>query len=137
MSARRPLWLLVLLAAMQVAAAAPEYLVGVYYFSGWWRAQPNKWVVDGQDWRKDWPTRVPLLGKYNEQATMDREIAIAADHGVHFFQMLWYPAGKTPPEWSAAPLNAGLRQFLASANRHRLKFTAGVRQPPALRTQGR
>jgi len=74
---------------------------------------------------------VPLLGQYNEQQTMDREIAAAADHGVHFFQILWYPAGQTPQEWSAHPLNAGLRQFLASTNRHRLKFTLEfVNHPP-------
>jgi len=111
------------LVALRVAAAEPEYLAGVYYFSGWWREQPNKWVVDGKDWRKDWPARVPLLGEYNEQTTMDREIAAAAEHGVDFFQILWYPAGRTPKEWSADPLNAGLRQFLATTNRHRLKFT--------------
>jgi hypothetical protein len=119
------------LAATQAIAAAPEYLVGVYYFSGWWRAQPNKWTTEGKDWRKEWPGRMPLLGEYNEQQTMDREIAAAADHGVHFFQILWYPAGRTPKDWSADPLNAALRQFLASTNRHGLKFTLEfVNHPP-------
>ena len=111
--------------------AAPGYLVGVYYFSGWWRAQPNKWVVAGQDWRGAWPGRVPLLGEYNEQATLDREMAAAAGHGVSFFQMLWYPAGHTPADWASHPLNAGVRQFLASTNRHGLKFTIEfVNHPP-------
>jgi hypothetical protein len=113
------------------AAPAPEYLIGVYYFSGWWRQQPNKWVVGGQDWRKAWPGRVPLLGEFNEQETMDREIAAAADNGVSFFQILWYPAGQNPKEWWAHPLNAGFRQFFASTNRHRLKFTLEfVNHPP-------
>ena len=67
------------------SATAPEYLVGIYYFSGWSRQPPDRWVTDGQDWRKEWPARVPLLGEYNEQETMDREIAAAADHGVHFY----------------------------------------------------
>jgi hypothetical protein len=112
-------------------AGAPDYLVGVYYFAGWWRDQPNKWVVAGQDWRTNWPGRVPLLGEYNEQETMDREIAAAAENGVHFFQMLWYPAGQTPQEWSLHPLNAGVREFLASTNRHGLKFTLEfVNHPP-------
>lgn len=107
-------------------------LVGVYYFSGWWRPQPNKWTVGGQDWRKDWSARIPLLGEYNEQKTMDLEIAAAAKHGVHFFQILWYPAGgQTPQDWATDPLNAGLRQFLASNNRHRMKFTLEyVNHPP-------
>lgn len=131
MSACHTFLLLLSLAALRVGAAVPEYLVGVYYFSGWSRQPPDRWVTEGRDWRKDWPGRVPLLGEYNEQATMDREISAAVDHGVHFFQILWYPAGKTPREWSADPLNAGLRQFLASTNRHRLKFTLEyVNHPP-------
>jgi hypothetical protein len=131
MRARSLLSLLTLLCAMDVAAAEPEYLVGVYYFSGWSRQPPDRWVTEGRDWRKDWPGRVPLLGEYNEQDTMDREIAAAADHGVHFFQILWYPAGRTAKEWSVNPLNAALRQFLASTNRHRLKFTLEyVNHPP-------
>lgn len=131
MRVSRTLLPLMLLTVLRVAAATPEYLVGVYYFSGWWRAEPNKWVADGKDWRKDWPGRVPLLGEYNEQETMDREIVAAANHGVHFFQILWYPAGRTAREWSSNPLNAGLRQFLASTNRHRLKFTLEyVNHPP-------
>jgi hypothetical protein len=112
-------------------AAAPDYLVGVYYFSGWSRQPPDRWLTEARDWRKDWAGRVPLLGEYNEQPTMDREIAAAADHGVHFFQILWYPAGRSAKEWSSDPLNAGLRQFLDSTNRHRLKFTLEyVNHPP-------
>ena len=131
MKAAGALLVLALLVVARPAPATPEYLVGVYYFAGWWRQQPNKWVVDGKDWREHFPARVPLLGEYNEQETMDREIAAAADHGVDFFQILWYPAGRTPKEWSAHPLNAGLRQFLASTNRYRLKFTLEfVNHPP-------
>ena len=131
MKARGLLLTLAIVAVIRVVAAPPEYLVGVYYFSGWSRQPPDRWVIEGQDWRNDWPARVPLLGEYNEQETMDREIAAAADHAVHFFQILWYPAGRTPKEWSADPLNAGFRQFLASTNRHRLKFTLEyVNHPP-------
>ena len=131
MKARALLLLWTLLAATQLGAASSEYLVGVYYFAGWWRDQPNKWVVDGKDWRKEWPSRVPLLGEYNDQPTMDREIAAAAQHGVDFFQILWYPAGKSPADWAADPLNAGLRTFLASTNASRLRFTLEyVNHPP-------
>ena len=131
MKVSRTLCLLVLLTATQVVAAVPEYLLGIYYFSGWSRQPPDRWVTGGRDWRQDWPERVPLLGEYNEQGTMDREIAAAADHGVHFFQILWYPAGRTPGEWSTDSLNAGFRQFLTSTNRHRMKFTLEyVNHPP-------
>ena len=116
-------WTLALLDNRRVLAESREYLVGVYYFAGWWRQTPNKWMVDGHDWRPDYPGRVPTLGEYNELSTMDREIAVAASHGVDFFQILWYPNG--------GPLNEGLRLFLASTNAGRIRFTIEfVNHPP-------
>jgi len=109
-----------------------DYLVGVYYFSGWWRGQPNKYFTGGRDWRPDYPGRVPTLGEYNEQETMDREIVAAADHGVHFFQILWYYQGnKGQREPHQEKLNEGLRLFTASPHNSRLKFTVEfVNHPP-------
>ena len=106
------------------ALASPqEYLVGVYYFAGWWEEAPNKWSTAGHDWRPDYSNRIPILGQYNDQQTMDREIVAAASHGVDFFQILWYPNG--------GPLNEGLRLFLASTNAGRMKFTIEfVNHPP-------
>src|SRR5512133_1305391 len=97
------------------AAFSDGYLVGIYYFAGWWQKLPNKWVVGGHDWRPDYPARIPLLGEYNDQATMDREIITASTNQVDFFQILWYPDG--------GPLNEGLRTFMASPNASRMKFT--------------
>ena len=109
-----------------------EYLVGVYYFAGWWRELPNKYHVGGRDWRPEYPERTPLLGEYNEQETMDREIVAAADHGVDFFQILWYPQPRQderPAEQHK--LNEGLRLFMASPNSHRMNFTLEfVNHPP-------
>src|SRR5210317_1045093 len=56
-----------------------DILVGVNYFAGWWKELPNKWHGQGwnvnqPDWRPKFPERVPSLGHYNDQATMDREI---------------------------------------------------------------
>jgi hypothetical protein len=105
------------------AATEPEYLVGIYYFAGWWQKSPNKWESGGRDWRPDYPERIPLLGEYNDQATMDQEILAASKHGVDFFQLLWYPNG--------GPLNHGLRTFLASTNAGQMKFTIEfVNHPP-------
>ena len=126
-------WLLIVLsaAATQIVTAAEEnagashgdYLVGLYYFAGWWQTSPNKWETGGHDWRPDYPGRIPLLGEYNDQATMDREILAAAAHHVDFFQILWYPNG--------GPLNAGLRTFVASTNAPRMRFTLEfVNHPP-------
>jgi hypothetical protein len=126
-------WLLSFLcfAVAQVSPAAEnnraqrqnDYLVGVYYFAGWWQQSPNKWSTGGRDWRPDYPERIPILGEYNDQETMDREIIAASSHGVDFFQILWYPNG--------GPLNEGLRTFLASRNAGRMKFTVEfVNHPP-------
>ena len=109
-----------------------EYLVGVYYFSGWWRAQPNKYFTAGRDWRAVWPGRRALLGEYNEQETMDREIVAAAGSGIDFFQILWYSPFTDPGGTSdSQKLNEGLRLFMASTNSPRMKFTVEcVNHPP-------
>ena len=123
--------ILLIAVAAQVAGVAEEqlprskddYLVGIYYFAGWWQKSPSKWETGGKDWRQDYPERIPTLGEYNDQATMDREILAASCHGVSFFQILWYPNG--------GPLNEGLRTYVASTNAGRMKFTIEfVNHPP-------
>lgn len=111
-------------------AADDECLVGIYYFAGWWRDEPNKYVVGGRDWRLDFPQRIPILGQYNDQKTMDREIIAASSHSVDFFQILWYPYdAKVDPR--QAKLNEGVRLFMASPHRSRMKFTVEyVNHPP-------
>jgi len=108
-----------------------DALVGINYFAGWWKPFPNKWhrhkssldTDQGQDWRPDFPERVPLLGQYNDQETMDKEIVAAADHGVDFFPILWYynePDGEREP--NARFLNDGVKYFMNSPNSSRMKF---------------
>lgn len=105
-----------------------DTLVGIIYFAGWWEELPNKWQtpsseVEKPDWRSIFPERVPLLGDYNVQQTMDREIIAAADHGVDFFSILWYyPQLGRELEESAKKLNRGLETYLASPNAGRMKF---------------
>lgn len=105
-----------------------DILVGVNYFAGWWKELPNKWHGQGwkigqPDWRPDHPKRVPTLGEYNEQATMDREIIAASSHGVDFFAILWYFQKPDTEESRNAPLlNRGLEQFIASPEAHRMNF---------------
>ena len=99
-------------------------LVGVNYFPGWWRPHPNKWQDRrGEDWRLRFPERVPLLGEYNEQETMNREIAAAAAAGVDFFSILWYynpPGHEREP--NVALTESGLANFMASPEARRLRF---------------
>ena len=102
-------------------------LVGVSYFAGWWPQSPNKWEAGNPraDWRPKFPDRVPLLGEFNTQETMDKEIAAAVDHGVDFFAILWYPPSTTsrdPSEW----LDRGLEYFMASPNAPRMKFMVEI-----------
>lgn len=108
--------------------ADSDVLVGVDYFAGWWQDLPNKWHgrgwnADEPDWRPDFPDRVPLLGEYNVQSTMDREIAAAAGHGVDFFAILWYfPRPGSRQEKYAPLLNKGLETYLASGNSSMMRF---------------
>jgi hypothetical protein len=101
-----------------------EYLVGATYFSGWWEGEYSKWVTDGEDWREEYPERVPLLGQVNAQACMDAEIAAAADYGLDFFQFLWYPCYNTAeiPAPVAEHANEGVAFFMASPASSRMRF---------------
>lgn len=106
----------------QPAASPDRPLVGVSYFAGWWPEAPNKWQTPGTgvDWRERFPARRPLLGEYNDQKTIDAEILAAADHGVDFFAILWYPPSTRSKE--SPMLARGLSGFLASPNAGRLRF---------------
>lgn len=107
---------------------ADRVLIGVNYFAGWWEGLPNKWhgkgwSINEPDWRPQFPGRVPLLGEYNDQPTMDREIAAAAGHGVDFFSILWYfPRPGTPHETTGRLLNRGLDNYIASTNAGLMRF---------------
>jgi hypothetical protein len=119
-----------------------DILVGVNYFAGWWRELPNKWHGQGwklgqADWRSMFPERVPTLGEYNEQATMDREIIAASGHGVDFFAILWYyPKPDTAESRNAPLLNRGLEQFLASPEAGRMKFCIEYCNSPRFSAEG-
>jgi len=109
-------------------AAGDDTLVGINYFAGWWESLPNKWHGQGwdakdPDWRPKYPDRMPLLGDYNVQSTMDREIEAAARHGVDFFAILHYfPRLGSPEEKFAPLLNKGLETFVASPNSGMMQF---------------
>jgi len=108
-----------------------DILVGANYFAGWWEPLPNKWhrhtssqsAQQGEDWRQDFPQRVPLLGCFNNQETMDKEIQAAADHGVDFFAILWYYTREgAEPEPNSRFLNRAVDEFGASPHAHRMSY---------------
>ncbi len=107
-------------------------LVGVEYFSGWWQESPNKWEFQGVDWRSDYPDRIPLLGQYNDQQTMDREIKAAAEHGIDFFSVLWYYDGNVTGDdkVQCEMLNSGLEFFQRSPHSHLMRFMLEITNHP-------
>lgn len=106
-----------------------DVLVGIYYFSGWWRQMPNKYTIDGKDWRDDFSSRVAILGEYDDQETMDSEIIAAANHGVDYFQILWYPPSEKDETYPL--LDSGVSRFMASPNNGMMKFSVEyVNHPP-------
>jgi hypothetical protein len=119
--------------AEELVRKEKDVLVGVNYFPGWWKPLPNKWQDRrGEDWRLRFPERVPLLGEYNDQDTMNREIKAAAGAGVDFFSILWYynPPGHER-ESNVALTESGLTNFMASPEAEHLRFIIEfVNHPP-------
>ncbi len=122
------------------SATAKDVWVGAEYFAGWWEnPQPNKWqnIIRKQyvDWRDQYPERVPLLGAYNTQETMDGEIDAAAAYGVDYFSILWYyphnfKERNTHHTDKAQLLNAGVNQFMQSKNAHKMRFMVSICNSP-------
>lgn len=102
----------------------PTILVGIEYFSGWWKPLPNKWQdASGKDWRSRFPERVPLLGEYNEQETMNKEITEASTYGVDFFSMLWYyNKADKEQEPNSRFLESGITTFIHSPEASKMRF---------------
>ena len=104
------------------AQTSKDILVGCEYFNGWWKESPNKWERKGKDWRPQYPERIPLLGEYNSQETMDKEIEAASAYGVDFFSILWYYPGQLKDKGACDLLNAGLDHFMNSPHSGKMKF---------------
>lgn len=108
-----------------------KILVGTNYFAGWWKPLPNKWhrhassfaTEQGDDWRPDFPARVPLLGEFNCQETMNREMEAASAYGVDFFPILWYyNETEKEREPNSRFLNRALDEFVTSPFADRMNF---------------
>jgi len=113
--------------------AKPRALVGAYYFDGW--AGRHRMADDPKEpWAKDAPThltrrmveefadRKPLWGWRDDTLPiMERQIDLAADHGVGFFAFCWYWHPKQE-DIDNDPKHTGLRLFLEAKNNHRMQF---------------
>jgi len=113
--------------------------VGAYYFDGW--AGQNRLANDPNElWAKNAPThltrrmveefsnREPIWGwRDDAQEIMERQIDIAADHGVEFFLFCWYWRDSNGPINTAAienlSLHSSLNLYMKARNKNRIKFS--------------
>jgi hypothetical protein len=90
--------------------------LGAYYFDGWAGKSPH---AGKAEWAKDAPThltkrmldefpdREPVWGwRDDTPAVMERQIDLAADHGIAFFAFCWYHPDRTPEQFGACVKDA-------------------------------
>ena len=121
-------------AAVEPPAAPPlRAQVGAYYFDGW--AGRHKLAGNADEpWAQDAPThltrrmldefpeRQPVWGWRDDRLDiMERQIDLAADHGLAFFAFCWYWHA-TQKDVDADPKHTGLELFLKARNNRRMKF---------------
>ncbi len=127
----RALLLVALAGLTPPQASERRATVGAYYFDGW----AGKHRLAGREaWAKDAPThltrrmldefpdREPLWGWRDDKLeVMERQIDLAAGHGIDFFAFCWYfrPTRKQVDE---DPLHTGLNLFLKARNNRRVRF---------------
>lgn len=117
--------------------AAPP-LVGAYFFDGW-SGRSRSAGDPGEPWARDAPThltrrlvdefpeREPVWGwRDDSPAAMERQIDLAADHGVAFFAFCWYWHDDGQPLNEQAvredPKHTSLELFLKAKNNRRMRF---------------
>ena len=119
--------------------AKPRMKLGAYYFAGW----AGKCAFDDgkpeNAWAKGMPThytkrlatefasRTPLWGwRDDTPELMERQIDLAADHGVAFFSFCWYwHDNKGPLNVKAVeddPKHVPMRLFMQAKNNRRMEF---------------
>lgn len=111
----------------------PRATVGAYYFDGW-AGRSERWK-DDPAWAKlnppthltkrmleEFADREPIWGWRDDTLEiMERQIDLAADHGIAFFAFCWY-WNKDLNKLTQDPKHTGLSLFLKARNNRRLKF---------------
>jgi hypothetical protein len=67
-----------------------DYLIGVHYYPAWKKGSAQ--LHKGYDQFLDYPERLPMLGRYDEEdpEVTDWEIKWAVEHGINCFIYCWY-----------------------------------------------
>jgi len=113
--------------------AKPRATVGAYYFDGW-AGSSDRWR-DDPAWTKlhppthltkrmieEFDDREPIWGWRDDTLEiMERQIDLAADHGIAFFAFCWY-WNKDQEKLDKQFMHTGLQLYLKAKNNRRLKF---------------
>ncbi len=119
--------------------AKPRMKLGAYYFDGWAGQCPFDDGKPENAWAKGMPThftkklgtefagrRPPWGWRDDTPEIMQRQIDLAADHGVAFFSFVWvWQDDEGPiniPAIESHPINRGLQLFLEAKNNQRMEF---------------
>jgi len=97
--------------------------IGAYYFDGW--AGTDRFVTKRM--LAEFPEREPIWGWRDDSLeVMERQIDLAADHGLAFFAFCWYwhddGQAINAKAIRADPKHTGLELFLKARNRDRMEF---------------
>lgn len=99
-----------------------EIKVGAYYFDGWTGAYADHitpLLVE------KFPDREPIWGwKTSTQDIMSKQIDVATEAGLSFFNFLWYYYGGK--DFRKQPLNQALSYFMNAPNRSKMQFCITV-----------
>jgi hypothetical protein len=117
----------------------PRIKLGAYYFAGWAGKTTYDDGTPENAWAKGMPThytkklatefagRTPIWGwRDDTQELMERQIDLAADHGLAYFSFCWYWADNKGPinveKIEADPKHVPMRLFMQAKNNKRMEF---------------
>lgn len=121
------------------SVAKPRMKLGAYYFAGWSGKSPYDDGSVSNAWAKGMPThftkklatefagRTPIWGwRDDTPELMERQIALAVDHGIAFFSFCWYWHDTKGPINAAAieedSKHLPMRLFMDAKNNDRMEF---------------
>jgi len=122
------------------SAKAPRMKLGAYYFAGWAGKSSFDDGTPEHAWAKGMPThftkqlanqfagRTPVWGwRDDTRELMERQIDLAADHGVAYFSFCWYwHDNKKPLNVQAVeedPKHLPMQLFMQAKNNQRMEFS--------------
>lgn len=117
----------------------PSIKLGAYYFAGWSGQCRHDDGMPGNEWAKGMPShftkklatefagRTPVWGwRDDTPELMERQIDLAADHGISYFSFCWYWADNkgaiNPAAIEKDDKHLSMKLFMEAENNHRMEF---------------